>query len=137
VDEVALDLQAAREHLSLCRLPRCPECRLAVDSTVAYIILTRTRLKPVRFPQQKPKPAPKPGLWAKGTKAILSPARVTTLARTLNVEPRCVYCGREDELTRDHIVPRAARSAGLKNARNLQILCWDCNHKKGAFWPVS
>lgn len=41
---------------------------------------------------------------------------------------RCVYCGSNDNLTLDHIRPKA--HGGIDVARNLVTCCLDCNGKK-------
>jgi hypothetical protein len=43
---------------------------------------------------------------------------------------RCVLCGSTDDLTLDHIYPRAL--AGDDNDDNLRTLCRPCNSEKGA-----
>jgi len=40
----------------------------------------------------------------------------------------CKTCGTADDLTIDHIVPRA--KGGSSAIDNLQVLCWDCNQVK-------
>ena len=45
-------------------------------------------------------------------------------------EWRCEKCGTEQNLTRDHIVPRSM--GGSNKHYNLQILCKNCNEEKGA-----
>lgn len=42
---------------------------------------------------------------------------------------RCVYCGSPENLTIDHIVPRAY--GGTNDRANLQTLCARCNSNKG------
>ena len=43
---------------------------------------------------------------------------------------RCVRCGAQENLEFDHIIPLAM--GGANTARNLQLLCADCNRAKGA-----
>lgn len=43
---------------------------------------------------------------------------------------RCVYCGSNQRLEYDHIIPLA--EGGSNTKRNLQLLCQDCNRSKGA-----
>ena len=43
---------------------------------------------------------------------------------------QCLKCGRTDDLTVDHIVPRVY--GGTNAANNLQTLCRGCNAEKGA-----
>ena len=42
---------------------------------------------------------------------------------------RCAHCACEKNLTVDHIIPLSKGGGG--EAKNLQILCWDCNQVKG------
>lgn len=42
----------------------------------------------------------------------------------------CAVCGSKDDLTVDHIIPRAR--GGTNESGNLQVLCRFCNSKKGA-----
>lgn len=46
---------------------------------------------------------------------------------------RCVICGSTENLTIDHILPRA--KGGKDELSNLQTLCRRCNSKKGAKHP--
>jgi hypothetical protein len=43
---------------------------------------------------------------------------------------RCIQCGTQENLEFDHIIPLAM--GGANTARNLQLLCADCNRAKGA-----
>lgn len=45
----------------------------------------------------------------------------------------CVYCGREDNLTLDHIIPRS--QGGSNDARNVAVACGSCNSSKGDRTP--
>jgi hypothetical protein len=42
----------------------------------------------------------------------------------------CIQCGAQENLEFDHIIPLAM--GGANTARNLQLLCADCNRAKGA-----
>lgn len=42
---------------------------------------------------------------------------------------RCVWCGGQENLAVDHIIPRA--KGGTNDPRNLQTLCRSCNSSKG------
>ena len=46
---------------------------------------------------------------------------------------RCVYCGSRDNLTIDHVVPKA--KGGRDTWYNLVTACQSCNSKKGALTP--
>ncbi len=43
---------------------------------------------------------------------------------------QCVKCGSQEKLEFDHIVPHA--KGGSNTARNIQLLCENCNRLKGA-----
>ena len=43
---------------------------------------------------------------------------------------RCVECGSDFELQYDHLIPLAL--GGGSGVDNLQLLCADCNRRKGA-----
>jgi 5-methylcytosine-specific restriction endonuclease McrA len=43
---------------------------------------------------------------------------------------RCVDCGSDFDLQYDHVIPFAL--GGATSAKNLQLLCGDCNRAKGA-----
>lgn len=60
--------------------------------------------------------------------------RISKITRLTLLGPgaRCIRCGDgwyEKELTLDHIVP--ASKGGKGNKKNLQVMCEDCNQKKG------
>jgi len=42
---------------------------------------------------------------------------------------RCRSCGSAQELQFDHIIPRA--KGGSSNSENVELLCGDCNRRKG------
>lgn len=46
----------------------------------------------------------------------------------------CQYCGSEDELTFDHVIPEA--QGGGKSWDNIVTACFTCNTKKGARTPA-
>ena len=43
---------------------------------------------------------------------------------------RCVYCGHDDDLTYDHVIPR--KLGGLTNWENISTACMSCNLDKGS-----
>ena len=45
-----------------------------------------------------------------------------------NWSEQCAYCGSEEELTLDHIVPRSL--GGLDKTTNVLCACHDCNQSK-------
>jgi HNH endonuclease len=47
---------------------------------------------------------------------------------------RCVQCGSTKNLEYDHKLPWSR--GGSNTVRNIQLLCHDCNIKKGASWPA-
>lgn len=56
---------------------------------------------------------------------------------------RCCHCGSKDQLTMDHIIPQLTlRGLNLRKIdrwsdfENLQLLCAECNHKKGSYLEV-
>ncbi len=44
-------------------------------------------------------------------------------------ENKCAYCGSEDNLTIDHIVPQS--KGGMDVTKNVVCCCHDCNQSKG------
>lgn len=45
----------------------------------------------------------------------------------------CAYCGSEDNLTLDHIIPKI--KGGSDSVTNIVCACNECNHSKGhEFW---
>lgn len=47
----------------------------------------------------------------------------------ISIEKSCEYCGRMDELSWDHLIPRS--KGGPDNAENLVLCCRSCNSSKG------
>ena len=52
----------------------------------------------------------------------------------------CVYCGSKNNLSIDHRIPLS--KGGTNNSANIQVLCLDCNKKKGKsmmpkYYPIS
>lgn len=43
---------------------------------------------------------------------------------------KCAHCGTIENLTVDHIIPKA--HGGSDHESNLQALCWECNQKKSS-----
>lgn len=41
---------------------------------------------------------------------------------------RCWYCGRSEQLTRDHVIPKAQ---GGQGGKNIMPACFECNQRKG------
>jgi len=48
---------------------------------------------------------------------------------------KCVRCGSRTNLTIDHIIPKSL--GGPDDHRNYQMMCRDCNNKKGDTLPVA
>lgn len=42
---------------------------------------------------------------------------------------KCAYCGEEENLTIDHIIPQS--KGGLDTTKNVVCCCKSCNHDKG------
>jgi 5-methylcytosine-specific restriction endonuclease McrA len=81
-------------------------------------------------------PGKKEDLWTKWDDQNMD-RRVPTKALRAYVmdicNHQCVRCGEDGTnavLNVDHIIPWSA--GGLTIARNLQVLCWDCNIKKAS-----
>jgi 5-methylcytosine-specific restriction endonuclease McrA len=49
--------------------------------------------------------------------------------KIFNRDKKCLKCGTTNKLTIDHIVP--VSRGGSNDEENLQILCEDCNSRKG------
>jgi 5-methylcytosine-specific restriction endonuclease McrA len=85
-----------------------------------------------RLPKARP-------TWAKHTVVVDEDQRIshdTRLFVWARDRGRCRNCGATTNLQFDHVIPRAWGGSGL--AENVELLCRDCNLKKGArlFAPV-
>ena len=74
---------------------------------------------------------------------------VKTFRRTLILElgGKCAYCGSEDRLELDHIIPLCTNGQDIPKSKriahwlnevaknNLQVLCHECNEAKGTKRP--
>jgi 5-methylcytosine-specific restriction endonuclease McrA len=75
----------------------------------------------------------RPGLSERGA---APPPRRQPIPRAVRLEVfqrdggRCVQCGATFELQFDHVIPLSL--GGASSAANLQVLCADCNRRKGA-----
>ncbi len=49
---------------------------------------------------------------------------------------RCQYCGTQEDLQIDHLMPINSPFGGDKADTNLQVLCRKCNHQKGDNMPT-
>ena len=47
----------------------------------------------------------------------------------------CAYCEARRNLTIDHIMPKYR--GGTDDDENLQVLCWNCNKRKGSSLPTT
>ena len=56
-------------------------------------------------------------------------------ARIISRDGACVWCGSQEQLQVDHIMPRVM--GGTNAEENLQVLCKTCNLKKGKKDPFS
>lgn len=45
-------------------------------------------------------------------------------------DPECKYCGSDEGMVRDHIIPKAL--GGTNDPENLQEICYRCNGAKAA-----
>lgn len=57
-------------------------------------------------------------------------SRRNVLKRDMN---KCQYCGKSDDLTIDHVIPRSR--GGADSWENLVAACNKCNHRKGNRTP--
>lgn len=63
----------------------------------------------------------------------IKPEKQRHRAFLLATQKVCQKCGTNESLTIDHIIPVAiTKQKRIKNLRNQQLLCFDCNQKKGA-----
>lgn len=81
-------------------------------------------------------------IWAANERRKTRPVRIVTERRRTAIPERvrnevwnrdggrCRFCGKQEWLEYDHIVPWS--KGGPSTARNLQLLCQTCNRKKGA-----
>ena len=65
--------------------------------------------------------------WKPGREPIPQEVKLTVWQRDGG---RCVECGSQQDLEFDHVIPLAM--GGSNTERNLQLLCADCNRRKGA-----
>lgn len=66
----------------------------------------------------------RPGATARGYTSQWHRTSRATIAAT----PWCQHCGATDDLTTDHVTPKAA--GGSDDPANLQVLCRRCNSAK-------
>ncbi|WP_162141426.1 HNH endonuclease [Smaragdicoccus niigatensis] len=52
--------------------------------------------------------------------------------RAIREQPYCTVCGTTEDLTADHIIPRAILGAAANDPTNVQVLCRRHNSSKGA-----
>ena len=55
--------------------------------------------------------------------------KVKTLVEVYGMEQKCIFCGATENLTVDHVIPRA--KGGKNELSNYVILCSKCNPMKG------
>lgn len=65
---------------------------------------------------------------------------VVSIVKSSHNQHSCMQCGSNSKLSVDHIIPKS-RQGSVKHPSNLQILCTECNGKKGnrvihKFWWV-